>query len=145
MNTLTEREQIVEVIARLFYYTDEQNWDGLKSEVFADQVEMDMTSLGAPAVATKTAEEICSEWTEGFKDLDAVHHQSGNYLVNLDGNTATAKAYAIASHYKESATLGTTREFVGSYDFHFTKTAEGWKLDVFKFNLKYMAGNLELK
>ena len=142
---LAEREQIAEVISRLFYYTDEQNWAGLQSEVFADKVEMDMTSLGAPSVATKTPQEICEEWEAGFKDLDAVHHQSGNYLIDLEGEQANAKVHAIASHYKKDATEGNVREFIGSYDFRFSKTEGQWKMDLFKFNLKYSAGNLELK
>jgi len=142
---MTEREQIVEVISRLFYYTDEQNWEGLQSEVFAEKVEMDMTSLGAPAIASKKPNEICDEWSTGFKDLDAVHHQSGNFLIDIQENTATAKVHAIASHYKKEAVNGQVREFVGSYDFRFAKSEGAWKMNAFKFNLKYMAGNLELK
>ncbi|NQZ79207.1 MAG: nuclear transport factor 2 family protein [Ekhidna sp.] len=142
---MTEREKVVEVISRLFYYTDQQDWEGLKSEVFTTRVKMDMTSLGAPDVTIKTSEEICDEWSTGFKDLDAVHHQSGNFMIDLQEQTATAKVHAIASHYKKNAKEGLTREFVGSYDFHFTKTDNAWRMDSFKFNLKYMSGNLELK
>ena len=104
-----------------------------------------MTSLGATDVTIKTSEEICDEWSTGFKDLDAVHHQSGNFMIDLQEQTATAKVHAIASHYKKNAKEGLTREFVGSYDFHFTKTDNAWRMDSFKFNLKYMSGNLELK
>ena len=145
MSTFTEREQIVEVIGRLFYYTDEQDWEGLQSEVFATKVEMDMTSLGAPAVAEKTPSAIFDEWAAGFEGLDAMHHQSGNYLIDIDGNSAKAKVHAIASHYKKETTEGPIREFIGSYDFRFTKSEGAWKMNGFKFNLKYMAGNLELK
>ncbi len=145
MYTMTEREKIVEVISRLFYYTDQQNWRGLQDEVFAQNVKMDMTSLGAPAMVTKTAQEICDEWSEGFKDLDAIHHQSGNFLIDIQEANATAKVHAIASHYKKNTTEGTTREFVGSYDFHFAKSDNEWRMDLFTFNLKYMTGNLELK
>lgn len=140
----TEREQIIELLNRLFYYTDHRIWDKLKSEVFAAEVFMDMTSLGAPSAEKWTAERICDEWAAGFKDLDAIHHQSGNYIVDIEGASADVKAYAIASHYKKEASNGTTREFVGSYDFHLTKENGSWKLDAFKFNLKYMSGNLDL-
>jgi hypothetical protein len=38
-----------------------------------------------------------------------------------------------------------TRIFVGSYDFHLIKADENWQIDRFKFNLKYMDGNLKLE
>ena len=141
---MSEREKVVEILNRLFYYTDHQLWENLKSEVFAETVTMDVTSLGAPKAETMTAQQICDAWKEGFKDLDAIHHQAGTFIIDIEGNSATAKAYAIASHYKKDASKGTTREFVGSYDFHLQKSDGGWKLDSFKFNLKYMGGNLDL-
>ncbi len=140
----TEREQIVEIINRLFYYTDYQDWDKLKSEVLADEVQMDMTSLGAPGAEKWPAQRICDEWATGFKGLDAIHHQPGNFIIDINGASANVKAYAIASHYKKDATKGSTREFVGSYDFHLAKSDGGWKLDSFKFNLKYVSGNIDL-
>ena len=141
---MSEREKVVEVLNRLFYYTDHQLWENLKSEVFAEAVTMDVTSLGAPNVEKMSAQQICDAWKVGFKDLDAIHHQAGTYIINIEGNSASAKAYAIASHYRKDASNGNTREFVGSYDFHLQNSDSGWKLDSFKFNLKYMSGNLDL-
>ena len=142
--TYSEREQIVEVLNRLFYYTDHQQWDDLKSEVLANEITMDVTSLGVPEVEKLSAQQVCDNWTAGFQGIDAIHHQPGNYIIDIDGDSAYAKAYAIASHYKKDAVNGQIREFVGSYDFHLTKGENGWRLDAFKFNLKYMAGNLDL-
>lgn len=143
--SLTEREQVVEVLNRLFYYTDHKQWDKLKSEVFKSEVLLDMTSLGAPKAEIWTAQRICDEWGKGFENLDAIHHQSGNYMIDINDSSANAKAYAIASHYKKDTSQGSTREFIGSYDFVLDKTKDGWRLNSFKFNLKYMRGNLELE
>ncbi|MBL6448254.1 nuclear transport factor 2 family protein [Fulvivirga sp. 29W222] len=144
MRNFTEREQVVETVNRLFYYTDFQQWEKLIKEVFAEEVILDMTSLGAPAIETLTGKQICEMWKEGFKELDAIHHQSGNYIIDIEGDIASVKAYAIASHYKKNATKGTTREFIGSYDFRLVKFKNNWKIDRFTFNLKYMTGNTEL-
>ena len=103
-----------------------------------------MTSLGAPNVEHWTPQRICDEWIDALRGLDAIHHQAGNYIIDINGSTANAKVYAITSHYKQVTLNGHIREFVGSYDFHFTKTGKAWKLDEFKFNLKYMTGNVEL-
>jgi hypothetical protein len=37
------------------------------------------------------------------------------------------------------------RVFVGSYDFHFLKIGGVWKIDKFKFNLKFIEGNKGLE
>ena len=140
----TTREQIVEICNKLFYYTDERDWDHLKSEVFTDIVFLDMISLGQKAEEMSSTH-ICDIWAEGFKELDAVHHQSGNYIVNIGKDGADVIAYAIASHYKKDATEGYTRIFVGSYNFHLVDTEKGWRIDKFKYNVKYMDGNIEMK
>ncbi len=137
------KEEIIEVVNKLFVYTDYKEWDKLQQEVFADIVDFDMSSLGGD-VAKKTSRQICEEWDKGFEGLDAVNHLAGNYIVEIKNDEAIVFAYATATHYKESAVNGKTREFVGSYKLHLVKTDDLWKIDSFKYNLKYANGNLEL-
>jgi hypothetical protein len=144
MKSFTPRENIIETVNRLFVYTDEQKWDKLQEEVFTEEVLFDMSSLGGESKTT-TAKEICEGWAEGFKGLDAVNHLSGNYVVDLKGHYADVLAYATATHYKEAATQGKIREFVGTYELHLLQTDAGWRIDKFKYNLKYMNGNVELE
>ncbi|MCB0749802.1 MAG: hypothetical protein KDC90_20275, partial [Ignavibacteriae bacterium] len=60
-------------------------------------------------------------------------------------NSAEVFVYATATHFKNSTTNGKTREFVGSYNLHLAKNEEEWRIDKFKYNLKYSTGNLDLK
>ena len=53
--------------------------------------------------------------------------------------------YGIASHYLPNKTNQNTLTFVGSYNFHLVKIDDAWKIDQFKFNLKYLDGTLELE
>jgi len=145
MQEFTLREQIIEIVNRLFVYTDNQQWDRLQKEVFSEKVWLDMSSLQGPKDSF-SAKAICDMWQEGFRDLDAVNHLGGNYLVTLSGNdAASVLAYATATHYKESAEHGKTREFVGTYDLKLTRGPLGWRIDSFRYNLKYMNGNLGLE
>ena len=141
----TEREQIIEVVNKLFVFTDNQEWTKLQDAVFTSEVELDMTSMGAEQVERVAAREICNRWEKAFEELDAIHHQAGNYLVNIEDDEATVHAYSIASHYKESAKKGKTREYVGDYEFHLVKQLQDWKIDKFKYNLKYSTGNMTLE
>ncbi|MEJ2504814.1 MAG: nuclear transport factor 2 family protein [Ignavibacteriaceae bacterium] len=138
------KEDIIEIVNKLFVYTDNKEWDKLQKEVFTDTVDFDMLSLGGE-VTKKTSRQICEEWNKGFEGLDAVNHLAGNYIIDIDSNSANVFAYATATHYKSSAINGKTREFVGSYNLHLVKTDNAWRIDRFKYNLKYATGNLDLK
>jgi hypothetical protein len=144
MNHFSVREQIIDIVTKLFIYTDYQEWDKLLNEVFTEEIHFDMSSLGGEA-KKMTAKEVCESWQKGFEGLDAVNHLAGNYLVTINEQTADVFAYATATHYKNSAKQGKTREFVGSYNLHLIYTEQGWRIDVFKYNLKFMNGNIELE
>ena len=103
-----------------------------------------MKSLGGSA-QEMSSKSICDIWDEGFKDIDQVNHLAGNYLVTIKTEKdATVFAYATATHYKESAKNGKTREFVGTYDFKLRLINDSWKIYSFTYNLKFLVGNLEL-
>jgi hypothetical protein len=142
---VADKLEITEIINRLFVYTDNRQWDQLQSEVFASEVDLDMTSMGAEQAARISSGRICQMWEDGFKGLDAVHHQAGNYLIDVKENKASAIAYSIASHFKSSASKGKTRTFVGSYDLHLTKLNNSWRIDGFTYHLRYSEGNLTLE
>ncbi|MEP6951112.1 MAG: nuclear transport factor 2 family protein [Ginsengibacter sp.] len=73
-----------------------------------------------------------------------MHHQAGHYLIKVDGDSADTYAYAVANHYKKSTLKGNSRLFVGSYDLTALNTTNGWRLSSFKYNLKYIDGNVSL-
>ena len=141
---IANKFEITEVVNRLFIHTDYQEWDKLLSMVFAPEVIFDMSSVGAGEAKTTKAEEICQMWTKGFEGLDGIHHQAGHYLINVDGSVAKVFAYAVASHYKESAVNGKTRSFTGSYEIALILTSAGWRINAFKYNLKFADGNIDL-
>ena len=80
MMTHSVRDEVVEVVNKLFIYTDMQDWEKLQGEVFSNDVFFDMSSLGGKK-AEISSKEICEIWRNGFKGLDAVYHLAGNYLV----------------------------------------------------------------
>ncbi len=98
---MTTREEIIEIVNKLFIFTDDQDWLGLQNEVFTENVHLDMSSLGGEAIDT-TAKEICVMWEKGFDGLDAVNHLAGNYLVKTKDDEALVFAYATATHFKKS-------------------------------------------
>ena len=142
--TLARESEIVDTINRLFIGTDNRDWARVEA-CFSDSVLFDMTSPGGGQPATLTPRQIVQGWDNGLRKLTAVHHQAGNFLVTARGTDADAFCYATATHYLPNPTKRNIRTFVGSYDMHLVRTDAGWKIDRFKFNLKYLDGNLDLE
>jgi len=143
-STAADKLELTELANKLFMYTDSKNWAGLQTEVFAAEVNFDMESMGGGPAGVLTSVAITNGWEEGLKDLDSVHHQAGHYLINVDGDRAAIYGYAAATHFKSSALNGNTRSFTGSYDLSALRTHQGWRLDGFRYNLKFADGNIDL-
>ncbi len=138
-------EEVIETVNKLFNYTDDRNWSGLLNEVFLERVWFDMSSLGGGEPEELEASAICKAWEQGLRDIDAVHHQAGNYIVKLNNDLADVSCYAIAIHYKNGAIKGKTREFVGSYEISLKMEEGQWRISSFQFNVKFINGNLQLE
>ncbi len=138
------KDEIVETANKLFIYTDQRNWEGVKA-TFADEVLFDMTSMAGGSPVMLKPQQIVDMWDAGLRKLKAIHHQVGNYLITVREEDADLFCYGIALHYLPNPTNDNTRAFVGSYDLHLLKTEWGWKIDRFKFNLKFIEGNKDLE
>jgi hypothetical protein len=140
--SVVERERIAQVINRLFVATDARDWEEVRA-CFAGEVAFDMTSVAGGAPARLSPSQITAGWDSGLRFLDSIHHQTGNLAIQCQEKEATASCYGIAYHYRRTASGRNTRVFVGSYDFHLA-LGEQWKIDLFRFNLKFIDGNLDL-
>ena len=140
-----EKIALTELANKLFMYTDAQQWNKLLLEVFTEEVYFDMSSASGEPAQTLAAKAICDMWQQGFIGIDAVHHQAGHYVINVNARDADIYAYAVAIHYKKNAIKGNTRTFVGSYDLKAVRTITGWRLSQFRYNLKFIDGNVTLE
>jgi len=144
LQALIDKEAVIAVIDRLFIATDRRDWPAVR-DCFGEMVRFDMTSLAGGEPTTLAPAEITSAWEEGLASLDAIHHQSGNHTVALSGDEADASCYGIAMHFRGAARGGTTRTFVGSYDFHLVRHQAAWRIDRFTFHCKFVDGNRALE
>jgi hypothetical protein len=140
---VVERERIAQVINRLFVGTDARDWEQVRA-CFAPQVAFDMTSLAGGTPARLSPSEITASWDSGLRFIDSLHHQTGNLAIQCRDREASASCYGIAYHYRRTASGRNTRVFVGSYEFRLV-LGEEWKIDLFRFNLKFIDGNPDLE
>lgn len=144
LQRLQDRQDVEDTVNKLFIHTDNRAWADIKA-CFADSVWFDMTSLVGGQPVTVTPQMIVDGWTQGLSPLKSLHHQSGNFLVTLDGHHATVFCYGTATHYLPNPSDRNTRSFIGSYEFRLIKGKSGWVIDRFKFNSKFLDGNLNLE
>lgn len=141
---LVEKDKIITTVNNLFIHTDNRNWPGVIA-CFSDQVLLDMTSLTGGVPTQVTPKQITDQWEQGLKKLKAIHHQAGNYQIEVKNSEADVFCYGIATHYLPNPSKNNVRTFVGSYNIHLVKLNQSWRIDKLKFNLKYLDGNLELE
>ena len=111
----------------------------------APRVLFDVRSMTGEPPETRDAVSIIAGSTEGLRPLKAVHHQTGNFRVRVAGEEADVFCYATASHYLPNRSGRNSRVFVGRYDLHLTREGGAWRIDLFRFHLKYVDGNLDLE
>jgi hypothetical protein len=140
---LVEKEQVLDVVNKMFISTDRKDWPAVMG-CFSDEVLFDMTSVTGGEPQNLTSRQIVDGWASGLKDLKAIHHQVGNYLVTVRGDESDVFCYGIALHYRPNRSGENTKRFVGSYDFHLKKQKNSWHIDRFRFNLKFIDGNVNL-
>jgi hypothetical protein len=142
--TLVAKDQIAACIYQLFISTDQRDWPKVRS-CFVDAVHFDMTSLAGGSPSTLTPSQITDAWDAGLKSIEHVHHQAGNLLITVEGTAARARCYGVALHYRATKSGDNVRRFVGSYDFSLELTPRGWLISAFRFNVKFVDGNLALE
>lgn len=129
------RRHIEDVVTKMFVYNDEYNWEGLAS-VFAPEVNMLHLLEGNEEPHTMTPQEIVSAWRPIMEQFDSVHHQLGNFLTTIDGDTATVTCYGTSTHYRgqQENNLWTV---VGTYTFIVKQIDGDWKIADEVFKCKY--------
>jgi hypothetical protein len=141
---LTAKARVAEVINALFVATDARDWARVR-ECFTAAVRFDMTSVAGGSPALLSPEQIASGWETGLAPIESVHHQTGNLSVAIARGEAHASCYGIAYHYRRTASGRNTRVFVGSYDFRLEPHDGDWRIELLRFNLKFIDGNARLE
>ncbi len=144
VQAMLEERAVINTINTLFISTDQKDWAGVEAAL-APVVNMDQTSLVGGEPMQMTNVDIAAAWEQALTPIEAVHHQASNFRVQVTGNTATAFAHGIATHYLPNPTGENVRTFVGTYDFTLVRTNGTWRIDGFRYNLRHLDGNLNLE
>ena len=144
LRRLLEKDAVITAVNCLFRSVDEKDW--MQAEAcLAPRVLLDVTSLAGGEPEHTTGAAIVDGWRDSLSHLEAIHHQAGNYEVDVRGEEAEASCYGIAYHFLPNDTGRNTRTFVGTYDLHLRKHGGSWRIDQLHYNLKFLDGNADLE
>lgn len=138
------RADLEDTVTKMFVYADRRDWAGLR-DLFADQVELDWTSLSGGEPATLTPDQIVAGWTATLGGLQATQHLIGNFLVeSMAGDEATASCYGQATHFLPDAVGSSLWTLGADYRFTLVRTGSTWKIAAVTMTAVWGDGNQQL-
>ena len=137
---LEEKQAIEELILNYAWGIDSRDWTLFRS-IFADELEMDFSSFSGSPAATLSAE----AWVAGCQALlpgfDATQHVLTNFMINVAGETATARVYMQAEHFIANAAGDNSHTLGGYYMHRLRRTGAGWKIHGTTLTVLWNRGN----
>jgi hypothetical protein len=141
---MLDREAVSLIVNQVFLSIDSQDYQSM-APCFDREVVFDITSLvGGDAVRVNVTQ-ISNVFDRALKGLDHCHHQISNMTIFVQNDRATTFFYCTETHHKKTMAGSQTRSLTGTYDVHLVKFNGIWKITFFKYNHKFMIGNLDLK
>lgn len=135
-----DRLDIMEVFNRYAAAMDERRWDHMINlytpDATAEQPEGSAMLRGPDEIVTMISTAI--EW------LGPTHHILSNYIVDVDGDRATASCYVRGYHAGAREHAEKFEETLGRFSAKLLRTTEGWRFTSFVEHITLMLGTTEI-
>lgn len=128
---MSDREQIIELLARLAAATDSRDWAAVR-EIFS----ADGYGYGQHGV-----DSIVAVMRGHLDGCGPTQHLLGNHRVSVDGDTARSWTYGRVYHQGAPPMEDRFFECLGDYDDRWVRTAAGWKLASRHFDMRITMGD----
>jgi hypothetical protein len=137
---MSDRDELVELVARYASVADTRDFDVLPSTVFTDPVTLDFESLRGRPAATMPLSQLLAGFKTSFASFTATNHAITNHRITVDGDRATIRAHVRAEHWLPSELVDSGPNcwlVVGFYDDDAVRTPDGWRLAKVKLSVTY--------
>lgn len=129
-------ERIRRAVESLGAATDSRDWTAVRA-LFAEDVDLDYTSVAGGAPARVKADALVAGWTQGLDRYQSTRHNFSGARVTIQGDQATAAFSGQATHVK---TNGERWSCGGDYTYRFVRTPQGWKANAATFAMQWEQG-----
>jgi 3-phenylpropionate/cinnamic acid dioxygenase small subunit len=121
---LLARREIDDVLCRYAYALDDRDWEAMRNEVFTADAVVSFPEM-EPLVGVEAIVGLISGMVAS---LDATQHLVATATARVDGDTATARSYVRAHHYRAGSAEGEEFVAVGTYEDALVRTEAGWRI-----------------
>lgn len=137
---LADRFAVQDLLVTMFTATDERRWDAVAA-AFGDKVTLDYTSLSGGEPGVLSGREIADGWSAALGGLDATHHLTGNYLIEVEGDRATARFAATATHRLADVHAGSLWTLGARYHAELRRDGQQWHITALTLTAVWGDGN----
>jgi hypothetical protein len=128
------------VVDEIDNYCDAKDWDACRS-FFADEVEVDFTSLAGGEPARVRADDLIEAWKTNLFAEKKTFHQRGNHRIEIDGDRATVFSKAYAFNLMESGEAAGLWEVWGNYTHELKRIGGEWKCSAMRLEVIRQRGD----
>lgn len=140
MSSVEDRLDVIDTCTKVFWYTDQREWDALY-KVFADKVLLDYTSLNGGEPVTVDAGDVINAWAGLLGNLSATQHMISNYLVDVSGDEAVCTSMFQAVHRLSTESGSPHWTLGGQYRCTLLRTGDGWRVSAMVLKVLWSEGN----
>jgi len=125
LQEISDRLEINELLIRYSHAVDSQDWDAFE-RVFTDDAVIDYTEMGGPRGGVRATREFLETTMPTFVSYQ---HLVGNTVLDIDGDTATARTICHNPMVMDQGEGKTHVFFCGLwYRDQLLRTAQGWRI-----------------
>jgi hypothetical protein len=141
--TLIDKKNIEELILLYAVGVDTLNWPLYRS-IYEDDIETDFTSYSGGEPQKLKADDWVAQLKAFFPGLDASQHTLTNFLIDVNGDEATAMVYMSAAHFLQNRGGDGVVTLGGYYTHHLRRGSQGWKVRKTKLTVTWNTGNRDI-
>lgn len=140
---LVDRARITDHVLKYATGIDRHQWDLYRS-IFADEIVMDFSSWSGQPATPMAADDWVAGVRATLEPFDATQHVLTNFVVEVDGNTATCTCYMAAHHHLVTGDLREMHSIGGYYVHQLKRDGDGWLIHHTHLNVTWEMGDREL-
>ena len=119
---------------------DAKDWTACRA-YFADQVDVDFSSLSGEPAARIPADQLVAGWRAGLFAGKRSHHMRSNHRATVRGDRATVESKGYALNILANKRGDQEWEVWGDYVHEFARTPRGWRCSGMKLTVVHARGN----
>jgi hypothetical protein len=133
-----------DTLTSMLHAIDAKDWRSVRL-AFADQVDVDYSSLSGAPAARVTTDELIAGWQASLSTFAATQHLTGPILLMGGDESMIAHTCVRAYHRRTTRVDGDTWLVVGHYEMRLARIGARWKITAMTFRVFHQEGSATIQ